>query len=258
MKSITAFAAVGGLLLLTACGTSEPASDSATSSVVPDSVDLTDGAFIPNGGSANDGDAPEGTDATDATDVTDAAGSTAPATTVAGGGAGTPDATTIPPTAGGSTAPTSSPTVTTVAGSTESLNVNEGIVRIGEVSYPFEADECDIDSTGFFILGYGTGSDGLRVEVDISGDTDDLDADGTDDFSFDLFVVPDADAGEDTSGLPDFFTTKITTSTFSEGDDVTVVIDGQRMSGFGPIEDFNEVVIPAGRTLPMTFELRCG
>lgn len=263
MRSSRAIVCLGGVLLA-ACGGSDPSAELSSAPVADTAaIDYADGAFVANDGSAEPGaDAPAATDAsspggTAADGGGDDDPATAASTTVAadgGGGNGGGGAT------GTTAAPSGSTTVTTAGGTTGSssqLAVGTGIVQIGDVMYPFVAEECEIDSLGFFLFGYGTSSAGDPVEVDISGDTDDVDGDGTPDVNFDMYVVPDLDAGDSVSSLPDFFASKVETSTYTEGEDVELVITGTTVSGSGPIEDFNGVAIPIGETRPMTFEVRC-
>ncbi|NND75393.1 MAG: hypothetical protein HKN44_10345 [Ilumatobacter sp.] len=245
----TTMAIVGGLCWLVAgCGSSEPASDTVLTPVVETgTINYAEGAFVRNDSSStagSDGAAPTATDAAETGTTAPAAASTteASATTVEGD-------TTVSSTTAGS--------ATTTSGSVSPLGVDEGIVTIGTVTYPFAAQTCDVDSLGFFVFGNGTSSGGDQFEVDISGETVDLDGDGTSDVNFDIFVVATPAVGEDASGYPEFYASKVQTSDFSEGDDLVLNVAGTTVSGSGPIEDFNGIVISTGETLPMTFEARC-
>ncbi len=266
MRSSTAIACLG-VFLLAACGTSTPTADDSIPSAETGPIDYADGAFVRDDGSTDPGgdESPPATDVTASGGVTSdepnpsqpAATASTAATTTAGttGGSASGGATTTVASNGGST------TATTTGGSTGSsseLAVNTGIVRIGDVTYPFDAETCDIDNTGFFVFGYGTSSEGDPIEVDLAGDTVDLDDDGSPDVNFDMYVVPDVEAGDSVTDLPDFFASKVETSTFSEGEDIVLSVTATTVSGSGPIEDFHGVAIPLGETLPMSFEARCG
>lgn len=248
MNSTLVVAGVGTLMLLAACGSADPATDTSIPPVAEtDVINYAEGAFIPNGSRTGDAGEPSGTDvASDVPPSTDdAAGAVdATATTI-----GDVTSTTVP--ADGS--------ATTVApsGSAPQLGASEGLVRIGAVDYPFTTETCDVDDLGFSVLGFGASSSGQPVEIDIVAETVDLDGDSTVDISFDMFVVPNVAAGVDVSNLPDFYASKVKTSSFSEGDDIVVTVSGTRVSGSGPIEDFNGVAAPDGQTLPMTFDVQC-
>lgn len=251
-----------GLCLVAACGSADTDSDTVVPVVETGTINQAEGAFTRNPGTETDASGsvtvrsdPVPTDASDASEDDD--GSNAAdgvTTTVDGDGEDPPESTTAGTTASGNDTAAST---TAPPASGDSLGIGEGLVRIDDVDHPFVTDLCDVDDSGFFIFGTGTSSGGDPFEIDISGDTIDLDGDGTDDLNFDLVVTYDG-GSNDSSSVPEFYASKVVTSTFTEGEDVTVTVDGSSVSGSGPIEDFNEVAAAAGTTLPMTFAVRCG
>lgn len=132
-----------------------------------------------------------------------------------------------------------------------------GTVTIDGVAYTFESTAvCIVQGDDFVAEGLGQDPDGNPAWVSINASRDDFDGDGEAGPYIDVYVEPGRVElfGEGPDDAPDF-----AASYFDGfGEEITYELNDGRITGSGPISDFNGVAIPFGETGEMTFEAFCG
>lgn len=135
-----------------------------------------------------------------------------------------------------------------------------GTVTIDGVVYTFEATGvCVVQGTDFVAEGLGQDPEGNPAWVSISASMEDFDGDGTEGPSIDVFVEPGKTElfGEGPDDAPDF------SASYFEGiadpsQEIVYELSDGRITGRGPVQDFNGVAFPFGESREMSFEASCG
>ena len=134
-----------------------------------------------------------------------------------------------------------------------------GVVTIDGVAYTFGATAvCIFQGTDFVAEGLGQDPDGNPAWVSISLGVDDLDGDGEEGPSIDIFVEPGRTElfGDGPDDAPDF--TASYWDGFSDPSmEITYELSDGVARGSGPIQDYSGIAIPFGENGEMTFEASC-
>lgn len=134
-----------------------------------------------------------------------------------------------------------------------------GVVTIDGVAYTFEATGvCVYQGTDFVAEGLGQDPDGGPAWVSISASMEDFDGDGTEGPSIDVFVDPGRTElfGDSPDDAPAF------SASYWEGfgdasQEIVYELSDGRISGSGPVQDFNGIAWPFGESREMSFEASC-
>ena len=134
-----------------------------------------------------------------------------------------------------------------------------GVVTIDGVAYTFGATGvCIFQGTDFVAEGLGQDPDGNPAWVSISLGVDDLDGDGVDGPTVDIFVEPGRTElfGDGPDDAPDF------TASYWEGfsdpsEEIVYELSNGLARGSGPVQDYSGIAIPFGERGEMEFEASC-
>lgn len=134
-----------------------------------------------------------------------------------------------------------------------------GVVTIDGVAYTFGATGvCIFQGTDFVAEGLGQDPDGNPAWVSIGLGMDDLDGDGVDGPTVDIFVEPGRTElfGEGPDDAPDF------TASYWDGfsdpsEEIVYELSNGVARGSGPVVDYSGIAIPFGEQGEMTFEASC-
>lgn len=134
-----------------------------------------------------------------------------------------------------------------------------GVVTINGVAYTFEATGvCIFQGTDFVAEGLGQDPDGNPAWVTVNLGVEDLDGDGVEGPSVDIFVEPGRTElfGDAPDDAPDF--TASYWDGFSDPSmEITYELSAGVARGSGPVQDYSGIAIPFGENGEMTFEASC-
>lgn len=205
-------------------------------------------------GSDGDGAGSDGDSATD-TAATDGSGTDSGESTATTAGSGTDTSTDATGTSG-----TSGGTSTGDAGSTPvapAVEPGEGVIVVGGVDYLFPTTLCEVQNGTVLIEGQGISSEFDRFKASIYYVIEDFDNDGAPESTLDVVIDFEVPANAEATDVPELYASKVDSEDFQSGVDIDVVVDGRRISGAGPMFDFNGIVFPVDEPGPMAFDARC-
>lgn len=135
-----------------------------------------------------------------------------------------------------------------------------GVVTIDGGEYPFEANGvCILQGTDFVAEGLGETPDGEPAWVSINMTMDDFDGDGTESQTIDVYVEVGKTElfGSGGDDQPDWSASY--SDEFPDPDsEIVAELNGDTVTGNGPIQDFHSVATEFGVSVDMSFEASCG